>query len=243
MLTLACGQSKMVAMRLILAFTVGILVVAATASPQAADACRAGPITLNFVTKTPPPVFNNRLNVAGIRNLFVMRGQTLAGPHQRALGVTFAQTILSLSGQSTARQEGRIYCVNLDKVDADFGWDRMEVYVASEFKPGECAYNAVLDHENQHVAINQAALREFAPRVRQALENALREQRPLAVANPQGGADTLLASVHARMNAMLDEFQRALAERNAVIDTNSNYDAIAALCPDWKRPVPAQPAR
>src|SRR4051812_43288074 len=120
------------------------LFAAAAIPARAAELCRPSgkAITLNFETNAPKPVYNNRLDVAGIRNLFALRGQSLSGPHQRALGVTFVQSILSLSGDSTIVRSGRGYCVTLDKVDASFGWDRMEVYVASEFKPGECPYNA-----------------------------------------------------------------------------------------------------
>jgi hypothetical protein len=214
------------------------LILLAATPARAAEVCKPSgkPITLNFETQTAKPVYNNRLDVAGIRNLFALRGQTLSGPHSRALGVTYEQTVLSLSGDSIVIKSGRGYCVALDKVDAAFGWDRMEVYVASEFKPGECAYNAVLDHENQHVAINQAALKEFAPRMRSLLEKVLAEQRPIYFANSQGGADAILQAVHQRMGDAAEQFQKVLSERNGVIDTDSNYDAIAALCPDWKRP-------
>jgi hypothetical protein len=213
-----------------------LLLEARAAAPAAVCKPSAKPVAVSFETKTVKPIYNNRLDVAGIRNLFATRGVSLSGQHRRALGITFTQTIVSLSGGTSARREGRVYCVNLENVEAQFGWDRMEVYVASEFKPGECAYNAVLDHENQHVAINNAALREYAPRIRAALEQALREQRPLATSDPKGSADRALADVHRRMDAALDEFQKTLASRNAAIDTDSNYDAISQLCPDWKQP-------
>ena len=248
MLTFRPQSSKMAGMRVIphmdlIGGVIGGLILMAALPAPAAEVCRPSSklITVNFQTTAPRPVFNNRLDVTGIRNLFALRGQSLSGPHSRALGVTFTQTLLSLQGDATVTERGRSYCVNLNKVDATFGWDRMEVYVASEFRPGECAYNAVLDHENQHVAINQAALQEFAPQIRALLEKILAEQRPLMVSNPQGGADAALQAVHQRISAALDQFQKTLAERNGAIDTDSNYDAIAALCPDWKRPESAKP--
>jgi hypothetical protein len=219
------------------------LFLTATAPAWAADSCRptGKPVTVNFKTRAPMPVYNNRLDVTGMRNLFATRGMALSGPHQRALGVTFVETQFSLSGSSEARKSGRGFCVSLDSVDATFGWDRMEVFVASEFHPGECPYAAVLDHEDQHVAINQDTLKEYAPQLRALLEKAVAEERPMFVLNPQGGADLLLQSIHQRIARQFDQFQKALAERNGRIDTNSNYDAIAALCPDWKQPQPPKP--
>src|SRR5690242_10280047 len=96
-----------------IAFLALILVAAipALAANRGADGCRPSgkPITLNFETRSPKPVYNNRLDVGAIRNLFAMRGQSLSGPHQRALGATYVQTNLSLSGDTTVVKSGRGY--------------------------------------------------------------------------------------------------------------------------------------
>ena len=200
-------------------------------------------ITLDFTTKSQPPIYNNRLTVAGIRNLFATRGEPVSGPHTKALGVTYVQTVLSMQGSARIVPAGRGFCAYLDQVTAEFGWDRMEVYVAAEYKPGGCEYRTVLDHENQHVAINQATLRENAPRVRAALETILRDQPPIFVTSPNGGADQALAAVHARMNAVLENYQKDMGARNSAIDTASNYDATAQMCSDWDGAKPAPPKK
>lgn len=199
------------------------------------------PITLDFTTNAPAPIYNNRLTVAGIRNLFTVRGAPLGERHQKALGITYVETMLSMQAATRLKPEGRGFCVYLDKVTADFGWDRMEVYVASEYKPGSCEYRMILDHENQHVAINQGALRESAPRVRAALEAILRDQGPLYVADANRGADQALTAIHNRMSGALEGFQRIMAEGNGAIDTDSNYEAVSQMCEGWdgeKKPPP-----
>ena len=199
------------------------------------------PITLDFTTQAPGPVYNNRLTVAGIRNLFATRGAPVGERHQKALGVTYVETVLGLQAATRIKPEGRGFCVYLDKVSADFGWERMEVYVAAEYKPGSCEYRMILDHENQHVAINRGALKDSAPRVRAALEAILRDQGPLYVTNPNGSADRALTAIHSRMTSALDGFQRVMAEGNAVIDTDSNYEAVSQMCEGWdgaKKPPP-----
>lgn len=203
---------------------------AASANPCAPS--REG-VTLDFTTKGPGPVYNNRLTVSGIRNLFATRGQPLGERHEKALGVTYVETMLSMQAATRIKPQGRGFCVYLDRVEADFGWERMEVYVASEYKPGSCEYRMILDHENQHVGINQRALRETAPRVRAALEAILRDQGPLYVADANRGADQALTAIHGRMNAPLENFQRVMAEGNSVIDTSSNYEAVAQMCEGW----------
>ena len=213
------------------------------APAAAANTCAPArkPITLDFATKSRAPIYNNRLTVSGIRNLFATRGQPLGGLHEKALGVTYVETMFSLQGAVNIKPTGRGFCVYLDRVDAAFGWDRMEVYVASEYKPGSCEYRTVLDHENQHVGINQAVLRETAPRVRAALEGILREQQPIYMNSADGGADRALTAIQNRMNGVLDNFQQAMATGNGGIDTASNYNAIGEMCSEWngaKKPPP-----
>jgi hypothetical protein len=114
----------------------------------------------------------------------------------------------------------------------------MDVYVASDFKPGTCEYRAVLDHENQHVGINNAALKEFAPRFRATLEKALAAQQPVFSHDGQAGTDAALEAVQDRMNGHLDQFQQLTAQRNAPLDSQNNYGETAKLCSNWNGEAP-----
>jgi len=235
-------------MRLML---LGCVVLIALARPveseAAASACApyTRPITIDFKTETPSPIYNNRLTVAGIRNLFSQHTEAVTGPHQRALGITYVQTAYGLEGSSTAIPRRGGHCVYLTKVDAELGWKRMEIYVASEFQPGTCQYRAVLDHENQHVAINRAVLKEFAPQFRATLERVLAEQQPIFTQNPKGASDAALIAVNRRLSAAFDQFQTTLAARHAPIDSANNYGEIAKLCNQWDgiSPPPQQQRR
>lgn len=213
---------------------------AAAASPCAPSRT---PITLDFTTKAALPIYNNRLTVPGIRNLFATRGEPLGERHQKALGVTYVETVFSMQAATRIKPQGRGYCVYVDRIDVDFGWDRMEVYVAAEYKPGSCEHRMILDHENQHVAINQRSLRDTAPRVRAALEAILRDQGPLYVTDGTRGADQALTAIQGRMNGTLDSFQRTMSEGNGVIDTNSNYEAVAQMCEGWDGEKKAPPKK
>lgn len=226
------------------AFILLLAMFAGPASAAAPGPCAPSrtPITLDF-TKAAPPIYNNRLTVAGIRNLFSTRGEPLGERHQKALGVTYVETVMSMQAATRIKPQGRGYCVYLDRVDADFGWERMEVYVAAEYKPGSCEHRMILDHENQHVAINQRALRDAAPRVRAAMEAVLRDQGPVYVTSPDGAAERALTNIHARMEGALEGFQRTMAEDNGVIDTDSNYEAVSQMCEGWDGATKAPPKK
>src|SRR5262245_41975765 len=72
------------------------------------------PITLDFKVLNPAPIYNNRLNIQGIRNLFRSHTDPILGPHENALGITFAETKYSAEANSRAEPaRGDDYCVYL----------------------------------------------------------------------------------------------------------------------------------
>jgi hypothetical protein len=217
-----------------------ILVAVAAAAPalswaQAGAGCKpyGTPIKLNFVTDSAETAYFNDYNVTGLRDVMRTRGHVIAGMHQRALGLTSSQIGFNVSGKTFAVPVQGGYCVYLREVDARFGYRAMDVFIASEYRPNTCEYRAILDHENQHVAINRQGVAEYAPRIRQALESHLAELAPRFTQDPQVGTDRSLAALQLHVDPLLDEMQDSLARRNAVIDNQNNYEAIGELCKNW----------
>lgn len=192
-------------------------------------------IDVNFRTETPTPAYNNNLNITGIRNLIRSRGTMAAGPHVEALGVTFVTPAFGLSAQTQFESRGEGYCVYLTRIDANFGFQSLDVYVASEYPPGSCEYNAILDHENQHVAINLRNLKYTAPRVRAELERLLSLEQPVYTADGKAATKQRLDALSQAMDSMLTDFGEVLGRENATIDTTDNYAAINDICHDWSR--------
>lgn len=207
----------------------------ATAQTAARNNCPlyTRPVKLNFTTNNAPTIYNNNLNVTGIQNTIRQSGSVIAGLHQRALGLTSSQVGLSMTGQTYAAPIKGWFCIYLRSVDADFSFNRMDVLVASEFRPASYEYKAVLDHENQHVAINRAAVRDYAPRVRQAIEISLQTIPPRFSRDAQLGGDEKLSGLSDSAASAMDEMERVMASRNAAIDTTYNYSAISELCKNW----------
>ena len=77
------------------------------------------------------------------------------------------------------------------------GHQRVQVFVASEYQPPTCEYRAILDHENQHVSVDNGALKEFAPRFRAEVEKILATQQPVFARDGHTGTDAALAAVAA----------------------------------------------
>lgn len=207
----------------------------------------AEPIKVNFRTENTPTTYNNNLNVTGIQNVMRRRGHVIAGMHQRALGLTSSQIAFSLSGQTMATPVRGGYCVYLRSVDVKFGYQTMDVFIGSEFRPQTCEYKTILDHENQHVAINRNTIREYAPRVRQEIERHLATLQPRFTSDAQVSTDRKISDVKQKVDPLLTQMERVLEQRNAVIDSKVNYAALAENCKNWDQgnvwPVVKQPAQ
>ena len=207
------------------------------AAAQTACAPYREAITVDFQTHEARPTLNNALNVTGLRNMMGNKGQTpRGGVHSEALGVTYTTPEFNIEASTRiiGRERGPM-CVYLTKVKVEFGFRDMDVYVASEYPPGTCEYKAILDHENQHVAINTQAFRSHAPRLRLALERILGEERPVSTTDPNRVTQRVLDRISRRMDGYLKAFYAEMDSRNGVLDTASNYEAIGNICRDWNR--------
>ncbi|MGC2854924.1 hypothetical protein ACM64Y_05575 [Novispirillum sp. DQ9] len=125
------------------------------------------------------------------------------------------------------------WCLWPRSVEADLGYSDTTVYVARDYPPGTCAFDAVLAHEHEHVGINEQVVADHAGRLRDALLRLARQGFPLAGPDP--------AVLRARGQAMMDAgFRDALTplladrtRRNAAIDTESSYRALNGRCDRW----------
>ncbi len=207
----------------------------ATAQTVGRNSCPpyTAPVTVNFTTDNAATVYNNEYNVTGIQNIMRRRGHVVAGVHQRALGITSSEIALSMQAQTYATRARGGFCVYVSSVDVKFGYRSMDVFIASEYRPQSCEYRVILDHENQHVAINRNGIREYAPLLRQQLERQVQTLQPRFTADAQTSSDRKLTDLKEGLDPLLDGLDRALAQRNAVIDNDVNYAAIAEMCQNW----------
>ena len=194
-------------------------------------------IHLNFQTRLTEPRYNNSVNISGIRNLSRVRGLNVTSAHSQALGVAFMTPAFSLQASSRVRGSPEGYCVYLDRVSADFGFDAVEVFIASEYAPGTCEYRTIRDHENQHVAINKETLKSMAPYVRAGLEKILARKEPIFSADPKNSTSAAVDQLSKKMSPVLNRFEEELMRRHSRIDTSSNYKATAEVCREWNRGV------
>jgi len=191
-------------------------------------------IRLAFDTIFIPVSYNHSLSIDEIRQLYKQDKEHLTKSHSNAIGITYAEIGMSFaaSTRSLPLQEGG-YCIYLDEVKATFGFDKFEVHIAQEYKKRSCEYRTILDHENEHVAINNDVIKNYGARIRLSLEEQLSIMPPTFVALSELGVDRAIQELHRRIEPTIQAFITEQRRRNATIDTDANYGALQNLCENW----------
>lgn len=193
-------------------------------------------VRVAFDTKFIPATYNHSLSIKDVRQLYTANGQRVSRAHSNAIGITYAEIALSLSAatRSIPRERGG-YCVYLDEVRAEFGFDKFEVYIGKEYPKGSCEYRTILDHENEHVVINNNVVKDYGPRIRRTIEQQLASMPPLFAPSVNNGARRAVQELQQRIEPTVQAFKREQRRRNAAIDTTANYGALQELCSNWAR--------
>ncbi len=205
----------------------------AAAQSQLCEPYRDG-IRLSFSTQLSEPTYHFDRSIQEVRQLYTVRGNRITRAHQNAIGLTYAETLLSLGAATRAVPRQRSgYCVYLQEMEATFGFGRFDVYVGSEYPPGSCEYRTILDHENEHVAIFRDLIREFGGRMRSAIERELRNLEPVFAPSIEVGTDLAISRLQERLQPTIQAFEAESRRRNGRIDTQGNYLALQELCSNW----------
>jgi hypothetical protein len=132
--------------------------------------------------------------------------------------VTFKPTVLA-QGQSCLPAAMRV----------DLSFAEHEVNLASEVAGLPCLNKVVLNHELQHVALNQRMLDQLRPAVSHYVARKLPEVLRTAPSETQRIAVTTF--VEKDLKGMIERTWGELGTQQAALDTSSEYDRIAATCP------------
>jgi hypothetical protein len=156
----------------------------------------------------------------GARGEAVTRGLTL-NEFRTETGYTLA----------TATLPGKSRCVALKGIQAKAGSGDLTVLIDSRYRPGSCQYQAILDHEQEHVRINADAL---------SRTGRLLDERLRSVGNDWAGRwvpDSEAGKIEEAVNgAVADAVRLAREEADASherLDTPESYDEVQARCDRW----------
>lgn len=131
-------------------------------------------------------------------------------------------------------------CLYVSQINIDITLDPT-IYIAREYPPGSCHYNAVLEHEQKHSKVDRYIVNKYSNIIIKALHNTFK-----TIGYAQGPVDTAqLVPVQKRMEAyikaVIDQFSQNMNKERKMlqqqIDSLAEYQRVDAMCPDKPRPV------
>lgn len=184
--------------------------------------------------KRGPVVYHTGLSREQIAALKGRRAKTAQTSSWKPIGLTVADIKYAtrISVKLLGRDGNRI-CVGLASVEATMGFDKLDVYISSNFRKGTCPYQIVYEHENKHVVIFQNTVARFGPLLRHKLETEARTMRPVVATSMEQAARIFKSRLHGKTTALFQDLNRALDSANGALDTPRNYSLEQARCEKW----------
>jgi hypothetical protein len=113
----------------------------------------------------------------------------------------------------------------------------LKMKLATELQIGSTCYNAVLAHEQRHIADGQSILELYAARLKDDLDPSIlpRATYPILLlsASAEAAQDELFRRVAGIVQKDLDLFKAQADQKGKAVDTQAEYDAVQKQCPGW----------
>jgi hypothetical protein len=141
---------------------------------------------------------------------------------------TFEQKVNSM----IERYPDGLTCIYIDKIQLQVT-SEPTVWVANDFPPGTCMYNAVKEHEMKHVHAEQTVLATHIGRMKAALEEVGRNRTvfgPSTENDVDARYNQFLEQINATVQNEFDVFKLDEARAQQAIDTIQEYRRISNLC-------------
>lgn len=121
-----------------------------------------------------------------------------------------------------------------------------EIFIAREYAPDTCEYQAVLEHENKHVAMDRWIAHAYQRRFRNkmtALVGEIGMRGPMTESIEAQVLDRMSAHVQATLDEVTAEMFHTRDVRQREIDSLEEYQRVTAQCDGWlSEAVMAPPA-
>lgn len=200
--------------------------------PLTGSECRAEPVAADpavAIQEFPDPVYVHTLSKAEISAL----ENEVSGQGREAAGLTLilAGSVQTHSGEVQAPSGAS--CVVIDGVKV-LPMKEVTVYIASEYPVGGCNYNAVIRHEEKHVAIARRLVGEYRLRLSRVLGELSLKSRgfPALAEDRSGSTGSIAADVQSAVQGVINELKAAIQNANRLLDEGDNQRTLNQ-CPSW----------
>lgn len=127
----------------------------------------------------------------------------------------------------------RVTCLWIDKVVINIVIDPT-VQIAAEHPKGTCQYNAILEHEHKHVAIDRKVVTDYLEHIRQAATLSVQKVGmvgPKPDDTVEGYKKKMSDYISGAVTKVVDEMYATRTKRQKALDNKEEYDRVSAKCP------------
>lgn len=155
--------------------------------------------------------------------------QLVFGLHEGSLGLASATKI----GYRISEWL-ELSCLYYDSVKVEIRLNPV-IYVVREFRPGSCAYNAVLAHEKKHAAVDRAIVQKYAPLIGKEVQkavNAAGALGPYPIADMKSVQDRMLRHIETAVSSLELQMTEDQARRQQDVDSLEEYQYVSTYIRD-----------
>ena len=153
------------------------------------------------------------------------------------MGLT--STYLNVSTESvseTSRQFSKIskthFCARIHFVAIKIR-TKIKVYTLNKYKPGTCQYNAIIEHEHEHVSTFQNGLKNLKDEFENRIWGIIRNLPPGIGTSPKRASKAAFKYLDFRINRIKGPIEKQMQIENENIDTPLSYRKLTQKCNSW----------
>jgi len=126
-------------------------------------------------------------------------------------------------------------CFWVTSVDVQLAYRQLDVHIASEYEPGSCQYEAILDHEKEHVTVARRIMSPYAQQIRASLTTLSipTPDLPSVADSPEEARAQVNEVFRRQLMPVRKRMFLVLRARQAEVDTRENYGRTFRQCRRW----------
>jgi hypothetical protein len=211
------------------------LVLGAASAEAASCPVSDRPVSVDLTTRFDTARVDHTKSREDIDRLFQeTHGRATIPMNGGAVGLTVTRSEFRFNARTRiSPQRDGTYCVYLRTVEAQMNQVNTVVYINRDYPKGSCNYRVTYEHEKMHVGVYYFTQKDYAPRVKHALERLVRSVNPRAASSLEAARSLHAKAINAGIADLLAELEAERRRRNAALDTPENYARERAKCPTW----------
>ena len=122
------------------------------------------------------------------------------------------------------------FCGAISLIRVRFGFKENMIRIAREVPKNSCSYRVVLGHEQKHIAVDQAIVTEFTPKIEAAFSQAANHIGGVARLSPGDVQRAIDFAFRDHLRNIATNLQETRSIRQSQIDTPEEYERVSHSC-------------